>query len=110
MGKTYTSKPRDRTRVLTFTLDDRVFEFRPPKDSSLVLALLSGNDAAPVQATFNWLSGGLSEEDNDFIIERLANEDDDLDFDTLGEIVQDLMEEASGRPTKQRRGFSSPRR
>lgn len=101
MGKSYNTKHRER-KVMTFELDGRQFSFRAPKNSHLVLPLIGGNDAAPVTAMFNWLSDGLSEEDNQFIIDRLQDDDDDFDIDDLQEIVEDLIAEATGRPTKPR--------
>ena len=60
------------------------------------------DDAAGLRssrAIFAWLDKGLSKEDQEHIEARLRDEDDDLDFDTLGDIIQKLMERVSGRPT-----------
>jgi hypothetical protein len=106
--KDYKSKPRER-KVVEFNLDDRKIVFTAPKDSSLVLPLVTGSgnaEIAQVQVMFNWLSEGLSEEDNDHIISRLQDSDDDFDLPLLQEIVEDLIAEVVDRPTKPRRGSS----
>jgi hypothetical protein len=102
MGKSYSTKNRER-KTLTFTLDDREFQFNTPKNASLVLAAASDDERAPIREFMNWLSTGLGEEDNAYIISRLQDPADDLDFDLIQEIVEDLMAQAAGRPTKPQR-------
>ncbi len=100
--KTSTKTPK----VLTFDLDDREFTFTAPKMSGLILQIAEKGEAGGIAGLLNWLSDGLTEEDNDFIIERLRDPDDPLDFDVVQEIVEDLMAAASNRPTKPRRASS----
>jgi hypothetical protein len=103
--KQYKSQPKIK-KVSTFELDDRTIEFTAPKMSGLLLDIASGGETGSIAAVLNWLSDGLSEEDNDYIIERLRDPDDDLDFDIIQQIVEDLMEQVTDRPTKRRPGSS----
>lgn len=96
--KSYRSRKAAREQI-QFELDDRVFAFQPPKVAPLLLAFASG-DAGSVAALFDWLSDGLSEDDNAFIISRLQDPHDDLDFDVLNEIIEDLFASTAKRPTK----------
>lgn len=104
MTRSYTTPVR-KPKVVEFTLDDRVIQFTAPKTSTMLLAFLGG-DTAAVGGTLNWLSEGLTEEDNDWLVGRLQDPEDDLDFDTLQLILEDLIADVMGRPTKPRRGFS----
>jgi hypothetical protein len=104
MGKSYTTPERKR-KVVDFELDGRTIQFTAHKTSTMLLGFMGG-DTAAVGATLNWLSDGLSEEDNDWIVGRLQDPEDDLDFDTLQLILEDLIADVMGRPTKPRRGFS----
>lgn len=94
------------TKPITFTLgDDHVYKFTPPKNAVMMIPLLqpsAGSDEDGVnltRSTFDWLGQGLSEEDNDLIISRLKDPEDDLDIDLLGDVVQKLSEQVAGRPT-----------
>jgi hypothetical protein len=95
-----------RRTPITFDLggDDHVYTFLPPKQAGVFMPMLdaANDDAASMsaaRAAFKWLDDGLGKEDQDHIEARLRDEDDDLDFDTLGEVINGLMEKVSGRPT-----------
>lgn len=80
--------------------DDREYVFNPPKSAVMVLAIVDDeSDNAALKGTFDWMGAGLSEEDNDRIIARLRDPKDDLDINTLTDIVQRLNEKIAGRPT-----------
>lgn len=93
-----------RRKPITFDLegDDYEYSFSPPKQAGVFMPLFEGEDEIDEiqtsRAVFAWLDKGLSEEDRKHIEDRLRDEDDDLDFDTLGDVVKALMEKASGRP------------
>lgn len=91
-------------RPITFKLgDDHEYVFTPPKTAAMLMPILdpSGEDLGMdlTRATFDWLGDGLSDEDNDLILERLRDPADDLDSDTLTAVVTALSEKVSGRPT-----------
>lgn len=98
---------RRRRKKITFTLegDEHVYEFNPPKQAKMFMPFLDENgdgisgEMGMVKALFDWLGAGLSEEDNARILARLRDEDDDLDFDSLSEVVMKLTEKITARPT-----------
>lgn len=99
--------PKRRKEVVTFTLEgsDHSYAFTPHKQADIFLPLMDGendsgdNPFTQTRAIFSWLDAGLSESDRTHIEGRLRDEDDDLDFDTLGEVIKGLMEHVSKRPT-----------
>lgn len=94
-----------RREAVTFKLgDDHVYTFTPPKSAVMMMPLINpeeGEDTglAITKSTFDWLGDGLSEEDNQRIQARLKDPEDDLDVDTLSEVVAGLSEKVGGRPT-----------
>ena len=98
-----------RAQPITFDLegDDHVYTFTPPKQAGTAMPLIKSDmdiksDAfglAAARSTFKWLDDGLSDEDREHIEARLRDPKDDLDFDTLGEVVEALMERVTGKPT-----------
>ena len=91
-----------RKEVITFDLEgsDHQYEFTPPKQADMVLPMLDADsDLMAAKAAFEWLDNGLSEADQKHISDRLKDKEDDLDIDTIEEIVTSLVEHVSGRPT-----------
>ena len=96
-----------RKDPITFSLgdDEHTYTFNPPKAALMLMPILAPEEGANegmgmTKATFDWLGSGLSEEDNAHILARLNDDGDDLDVDTLSEVIQKLAEKAaSGRPT-----------
>lgn len=92
-----------RREPITFSIggDEHEYVFSPPKQAVMVLPFLSdeSGEGDILKSTFEWLDKGLSTEDQDRIIGRLKDEEDDLDIDTLGTIVQSLAEKVAARPT-----------
>lgn len=102
-----------RAKPITFTLGvepgekateegDHVYSFTPPKSAVMMMPVLDSDEVTDIgmtRATFDWLSEGLSEEDSDRIMARLRDPKDDLDIDTLAEVIQGLSEKVSGRPS-----------
>jgi len=92
-----------RREVITFTLDgdEHEYKFNPPKVASMVMPLLEvkATDIDAARAAFDWLDRGMSQEDQDHLTARLRNEEDDLDFDIIEDIVEGLIEKVGGRPT-----------
>ena len=88
---------------LRFTLKGKshVLVFQPPKQAVMVLPMLDAKeDIEAAKAAFEWLDDGLSEDDQKHIEDRLRDEKDDLDIDTITEVVKGLVAKISGgRPT-----------
>jgi hypothetical protein len=91
-----------RRDAITFDLEgnDRVYSFTPPKSADMVIPMLEAEtEMIAAKAAFDWLDQGLSEDDRAHIAARLRDQDDDLDIDTVEEVVAALVERVSGRPT-----------
>lgn len=92
-----------RKDVITFDLgdDEHVYSFVPPKQADMVLPMLDadGDDLLAAKAAFSWLDDGMSEEDRAYLTARLKDKEDDLDIDTIEEVVTSLVERVSGHPT-----------
>lgn len=97
-GLAFTTASR-RTQPIRFTLDDVEYEFTPPKMASLVLGIVTGDDIGSVRAMLDWLDSGLPKDQSQLLEARLRDPKDDLDFDTLSEVIQGLMAKAAGGPT-----------
>lgn len=90
-----------RKEPIPFTLDGETYEFTPQKNSILVMPSL-GEDpdgSEELRGIFDWLGSGLPEDQEQRIIDRLKDPEDDLDLDMLNRVVTALLEEISGRPT-----------
>lgn len=84
--------------------DSHEYTFHAPKNAVMLMPVLEAdNDELSLgltKSTFDWLGAGLSEEDRTRVINRLKDPKDDLDIETLTEVVQKLQERVSGgRPT-----------
>lgn len=103
-------KTPDKTREpVEFMIDDEKFVFTPPKRAGLVLSVLTSGglnrsitDADSLRDLLNWFSDGLGEEQNQKIMDRLADEEDEFDLPEVTQIARWLASETSGRPTKRR--------
>lgn len=104
-----TSKP-ERKQV-TFQIDDDEFTFSCPKLAAAMRPLLepdSNGDGASnlsmTQAAWKWLRSGLPDDQYQYLMGRLEDEDDGLDIPDIANVVRYLMGEATGRPTGSRSG------
>lgn len=91
-----------RKAVVTFTLGGQphIYKFKPPKQAAMITPMMTAaSDLDAAKAAFQWLDRGLSEADRKRISDRLKDEEDDLDIDTIEEVVTTLVERGSGRPT-----------
>lgn len=92
-------------KVITFKIDDEEYRFAPKKVAKMFLPVLGlgeeGEDAefATIKAQFQWVMDGLDVPSKDRLVERLRDEDDGLDIDTVASIGEWLMEKVSGNPT-----------
>jgi hypothetical protein len=94
-----------RAEPITFKLggDDHEYKFTPPKSAVMLMPVLAATDGNMgvnmTKSTFDWLGQGLSESDNEHMIARLRDPEDDLDIDTLSTVVEKLSEKVAARPT-----------
>lgn len=83
--------------------DDHTYTFDPPKNAVMLMPLMDGSTGSVglglTKATFDWLGKGLSTEDNDHLLNRLRDEDDNLDISTVEKVIEALSERVAGRPT-----------
>jgi hypothetical protein len=99
MAKVFKVAPKNRA-VIEFSFEDEnyLYTFTPPKVAGVVLSVIEGGmDEA--KAAFDWLSDGLPEDQNAHLIARLRDQQDALDIDDIGPMVEGLMEEMGERPT-----------
>jgi hypothetical protein len=94
-----------RNDPIEFTLDGEQYLFTPPKSAGMLLAMAGADNSeiaansAMIRALFDWLGDGLPEEQSQRLMARLQDKEDDLDTDTLIQIIQGLQKEVAGRPT-----------
>lgn len=94
-----------RQQPITFTLgDDHEYVFNAPKSAVMMMPVFDSTDDGVseldiTKSTFDWLGEGLSEEDSKRIKDRLRDPGDDLDIDTLSDVVKQLSEKVSARPS-----------
>lgn len=97
----------------------RTLQWRPQKVSAMMFGaglldgsdLLDGDDEAAqakagtkaTRAMIDWFGGGLSDQDEEYVIGRLKDPDDWLDFTHLTSMIKQLIGVVSGdRPTGSR--------
>lgn len=90
-----------RRKPIEFTIDGVEYEFTAPKQAGMVLDYLETQDE--LGAMMDWVNEGLGEEQAGRLEARLKDPEDDFDFDELTGIARWLIEQATGRPTKQPR-------
>lgn len=120
MAKTFTPTARER-KTVEFDIPRRdgepeIYHFDPPKIAGAMMPVLDpqasssededGDDSrlSMSQATWSWLRRGLPEEEYQRLIDRLHDDDDDLDVPDVTQVVRWLMGQVTGRPTGSRRG------
>lgn len=108
----FTPKKRKAVEPITFTLglesdqkegdSPHVYSFQPPKQAAMFLPVITsgGSDSALITGPIQWLTEGLSEEDTERIMDRLRDPEDDLDFEFLQGVINQLVAQSSKRPTK----------
>lgn len=95
---------KKQRKPIPFTIDgdEHEYTFKPPKQAVAFLPIITSaeDEVNEAKVAFDWLSEGLSDDDNARIIARLKDPKDDLDIEDVAGIVNGLMEDASGeRPT-----------
>lgn len=91
-----------RKEPIPFTLDGEEYEFTPQKNSILVFPSLTDGEkdgTEELRGIFDWIGAGLPDDQEQRLIARLRDPEDDLDIDMLHNVAVSLLEEISGRPT-----------
>lgn len=92
-------------KVITFKIDDEEYRFAPRKVAKMFLPVLGFGDEnedtefATIRAQFQWVMDGLDQPSKDRLMERLNDDDDGLDIDTVASIGEWLTEKVGGNPT-----------
>ena len=124
MTKTFTPAARTR-KTIEFDIplgdgETETYHFDPPKIAGAMMPVLDPGSApssddddeemggagrvSMTQATWAWLRKGLPDEEYQRLIDRMHDEDDDLDVPDVAQVVRWLMTQVTGRPTGSRRG------
>ena len=120
MAKTFTPAVRKR-EAIEFDIprgdEPEIYHFTPPKIAGAMMPVLdpgavqsddededAGGKVSMTQATWSWLRKGLPAEEYDRLMERIQDEDEDLDVPDVAQVVRWLMGQVTGRPTGSRRG------
>jgi hypothetical protein len=101
------TKPKPPKEPIPFSLDDREMEFTPPGWAPIVLM----KPSQPVDVTrvyLDWLGAGMSDEDGQYILDRLLDPNDEFDLPDITQVILGLIQEATGRPTEPPTDSSEP--
>lgn len=98
--KTAKRRAADKPKPITFTLDGEEYTFTPPKSSTVALMALGDNPSDQLRALFDWIGNKMPEDQQERLLARFRDEDDDLEISFFTEkVFPQLVEEAYGRPT-----------
>lgn len=116
--KVFSSATSSKPEAIVFELAEKTYTFQPGKKASALMALLVNDTKSQskeldrIAQLLDWFSNGLNREHNknhdNFVSgcqacdvqKRLADEDDDLEFDTVIEATTWLIgESTNGNPT-----------
>jgi hypothetical protein len=107
MARSYRTPDRTDRPIdpIHFDVDGREMVFLPPNSKLLLMAFRDSTDKDPtaqaraVSTQLDWLGAGLSDEDGQWILDRLRDPDDGFDVSDALAVAKMLIEEASNRPT-----------
>ena len=74
------------------------YTFLPPKVAPIILDMYDSPDDM-VRILFDWLGEGMSEEDNNILLGRLRDKEDDFEIYALRQLLDGIIAKVSGRPT-----------
>lgn len=99
----YTTAKR-KEKPVKFSVDGRDMEFNPPKRASMVLPVIEQEEVEAMgvmamKSQFDWLAAGLSEEDAEYLQDRLKDPKDDFDVPDIDKLFDWIMKQVNGRPT-----------
>jgi hypothetical protein len=99
---------------ITFPVDGHDTTFNPPTSGQISVALIGASDMATsveaAAATINFFFSLLDDEDVTHYKRRLFDREDPFGPETIGELIEMLMEEWSARPTKQPTDYAPSQR
>jgi hypothetical protein len=109
--KSFTTAARNNTddgvlgEPVDVEVDGRTVTFLPPTTGQIAVTLAGSSEMATdselAAAQINFFFSLLEKRDATWFRRRLFDRSDDFDIETIGEIVEYLMEQWSARPTKQ---------
>jgi hypothetical protein len=102
VAKGYQTPPKNR-KPIEYDIDDRTIVWVPQKVAAM-LDLDDSSDASAGRQAVDWFAGGLTDDDNEWLMARLRDPEDDFDIDDLGAIIKEFVGKVSKRPTGSRRG------
>lgn len=92
------TKEKPERPPIEFSLDGRVMTFVNPGWAPIVLMRPDG--PTDITRTYlDWLGAGLSDEDGQWILDRLLDPNDHYDLEDITELILGIVQEATGRPT-----------
>jgi hypothetical protein len=113
-GRRATSAFGDEAEPITFTIDGEEFTAYPPSTGAMAMMLAAQAESRDVTENvaglIDFYDGILDEAGRERFRERLMDRDDPFDFEMVNEIVEGLMEEWSGRPTRSPSASSTSQR
>lgn len=108
--KEFTTKEKEQ-KVVDFSWDGRPIHFVTPKKAGLIASVVNNVgldsrnlDTDSTRDLLNWLGEGMSEEDAEWVLGRLKDEDDPFDLEDVNEMAKHILGQAANRPTRRRRG------
>lgn len=97
------SAKRSTRKAIKVHLVGEDYTIVPPKSSTMLKMALGAGDQADPKAQWalleNWVLKAFGEDEGNLVLDRLEDEDDDLDVDHLEELIEAVMERATRNPT-----------
>jgi hypothetical protein len=94
----FTTSEKPPKPSIQFAIDDREMTFTPPGWAPLLLAVPEQGLGGLTRIYLDWLGAGLSDEDGNWILDRLMDPEDEFDLVDIQEVIFGVMEEVTGRP------------
>lgn len=96
--------PEDKAAGTPFTVDGREYRAFKPQDGQLAVLMATtgrhSSQAEMVSGLINFFVNVLDEESHHHIIDRLLDRNDKFGIEQVQEIMEWMVEEWSGRPTR----------
>ena len=95
----FTTIKKEAPPPIEFAIDGREMGFTAPGWAPILLADNS-QVGGLTRAYLDWLGAGLSDEDGEWILDRLMDPEDDFDLPDITAVIFGILEEVTGRPTE----------
>ncbi len=88
------------------------YEALVPTEDQVIIYMSYFDESTVVRlgATRKFMRDVFGEDDANYLLERVADRNDPLDFDTVTQILRGIVEEATARPTRPSTGSTASRR